>query len=79
MDSSSQMDERTMREIYLPAFETVVRQAQPWTIMASYNKVNGIHSTANKMALTDILRSEWGFEGVVTSDWVWPSSSDTEV
>lgn len=69
MDSSSEMDERTMREIYLPAFESVVEQAQPWTIMAAYNKIDGVHATANKMALTDILRNEWGFRGVVTSDW----------
>lgn len=69
MDSSSEMDERTMREIYLPAFETVVKEAQPWTIMASYNKIGGIHSTANAMVLTDILRKEWEFQGVVTSDW----------
>lgn len=69
MDSNSEMDERTMREIYLPAFETVVKKAQPWTVMASYNKIGGIHSTANKKYLTDLLRKEWGFEGLVTSDW----------
>lgn len=69
MDSSSEMDERTMREIYLAAFETVVKEAQPWTIMASYNKVGGVYSTENKIALTDILRNEWGFQGIVTSDW----------
>ena len=69
MNSSSEMDERTMREIYLPAFETVVKKAQPWTVMASYNKIGGIYSTANKQYLTDLLRAEWGFEGLVTSDW----------
>lgn len=69
MDSSSEMDERTMREIYLPAFETVVKKAQPWTIMASYNKIGGTYSTANKKYLTDLLRKEWGFGGLVTSDW----------
>lgn len=69
MDASSEMDERTMREIYLPAFETTVKKAQPWTIMASYNKIDGIYSTANKKYLTDLLREEWGFEGLVTSDW----------
>lgn len=69
MDSSSEMDERTMREIYLPAFEAVVKKAQPWTIMASYNKIGGTYSTANKKYLTDLLRDEWGFAGLVTSDW----------
>lgn len=69
MDCSSEMDERTMREIYLTAFETVVKEAQPWTVMASYNKIGGIYSTANKKYLTDVLRGEWGFEGLVTSDW----------
>lgn len=68
-DASSEMDERTMREIYLPAFEMTVKRAQPWTIMASYNKIGGIYSTANRKYLTDLLRGEWGFEGVVTSDW----------
>ena len=69
MDVSAEIDERTIREIYLPAFETVVKKAQPWTIMASYNKVDGTYSTANKQYLTDVLRDEWGFEGLVTSDW----------
>lgn len=69
MDVSSEMDERTMREIYLPAFEKVVKEAQPWTIMASYNKIDGTYSTANKKYLTDLLREEWGFQGLVTSDW----------
>lgn len=69
MDSSSEMDERTMREIYLPAFETVVKKSQPWTVMASYNKIGGTYSTANKKYLNDLLRKEWGFEGLVTSDW----------
>lgn len=69
MDASSELDERTMREIYLPAFEKVVKQAQPWTVMASYNKINGVHATANKNGLTEILRDEWGFEGLVMSDW----------
>ena len=69
MDVSAEIDERTIREIYLPAFETVVKKAQPWTIMASYNKVNGTHSTANKQYITDVLRGEWGFEGLVVSDW----------
>lgn len=69
MDVSAEIDERTIREIYLPAFETVVKKAQPWTIMASYNKVGGTYSTANKQYLTDVLRDEWGYQGLVTSDW----------
>lgn len=69
MDISSEMDERTLREIYLPAFEAVVKDAQPWTVMASYNKIGGVYSTQNPELLTEILRKDWGFEGVVTSDW----------
>ena len=69
MDSSSEMDERTMREIYMPAFERVVKKAKPWTVMASYNKIGGTHTTENKKYLTEILRDEWGFEGLVVSDW----------
>ena len=69
MDSSSEMDERTMREIYLTAFEIVVKKAQPWMLMASYNRIDGIFSTENKKYLTDMLRQEWGYEGAVVSDW----------
>jgi beta-glucosidase len=68
-DSSSEMDERTMREIYLTVFETVVKKAQPWTIMASYNKIDGVFASENKKYLGDMLRGEWGFEGAVISDW----------
>ncbi len=68
-DSSSEMDERTMREIYLAAFEKVIKEAQPLTVMASYNKVDNVFSTENRMALDGILRGEWGFEGAVVSDW----------
>lgn len=66
---SSELDERTLREIYLPAFEAAVRRAKPWTVMCSYNRLNGTHASENKHLLTDILRSEWGFEGTVVSDW----------
>lgn len=69
MDSSSEMDERTMREIYMPAFERVVKKAEPWAVMASYNRTSGLYMTGNKKYLTEILRDEWGFEGLVMSDW----------
>ena len=67
--SSSEMDENTARQIYLPAFETVVKKAKVKSVMAAYNKVNGIHMTEQKKYLTDILRKEWGFNGMVVSDW----------
>lgn len=69
MDESSEIDERTKRELYLPAFEKVVKRAQPSTIMASYNRIDGTYSTENHRNLEEILRGEWGFEGVVVSDW----------
>jgi beta-glucosidase len=63
------MDERTFREIYLPAFEAAVKKARPWLVMASFNKLFGEHACEYKRMLTGILRDEWGFEGVVLSDW----------
>ncbi|MDN4472855.1 glycoside hydrolase family 3 C-terminal domain-containing protein [Demequina zhanjiangensis] len=69
MSSDSIVDERTLREMYLAAFETVVREASPRTIMSSYNKVNGEYAHENRHLLVDILRDEWGFDGVVVSDW----------
>ncbi|WRS29136.1 glycoside hydrolase family 3 C-terminal domain-containing protein [Actinomycetaceae bacterium MB13-C1-2] len=69
MRASSNIDERTLREIYLRAFQRVVEDAQPWTIMCSYNRINGVHASSDRWLLTDVLRSEWGFKGLVVSDW----------
>ena len=69
MSCSSEVDERTLREIYLPAFETAVKKSQPYTVMCSYNKINGTYSSENPWLLTEVLRDEWGFEGYVMSDW----------
>lgn len=65
----AKVDERTLREIYLPAFEKAVRKAQPWTVMCAYNKVNGDYASEDHYLLTDILKNEWGLEGLVVSDW----------
>ena len=69
MSASSDMTERTLREIYLPAFETAVKKSQPWTVMCSYNRVNDVFASESRMLLTDILRTEWNFKGFVMSDW----------
>jgi beta-glucosidase len=66
---SAQVDERTLREIYLRAFEIALRQSSPWSIMSSYNKINGTYASENPWLLTQVLRDEWGYDGVVISDW----------
>jgi beta-glucosidase len=69
MRISADVDERTMREMYLRVFQRVVTQARPWTVMAAYNKINGVYATQHRWLLTQVLRGEWGYDGVVMSDW----------
>ncbi len=66
---SSEADERTIREIYLPAFAAAVKEGRPWTVMCSYNRINGTYASENHYFLTDILKNEWNFEGFIVSDW----------
>ena len=69
MRGSSEIDERTLREIYLPAFEMIVKETQPWTVMCAYNRISGVYASQHHQLLTEILRDEWGFYGAVVSDW----------
>ncbi|UXA21039.1 glycoside hydrolase family 3 C-terminal domain-containing protein [Mycobacterium sp. SMC-4] len=69
MRSDSRVESRPLREIYLKSFERVVTESEPWTVMCSYNKINGVYASENRWLLTDVLRSQWGFAGVVVSDW----------
>ena len=69
MSIDAVVDERTLREIYLASFEEAVKEGQPWTVMAAYNKVNGDYCSENKKLLTEVLKEEWGFDGLVVTDW----------
>ncbi|TVZ02700.1 beta-glucosidase [Trebonia kvetii] len=69
MRISADVDERTLREMYLRAFHRVVTQARPWTMMCAYNKINGVYASQDPWLLTQVLRDEWGYEGVIMSDW----------
>ncbi len=69
MSTSAQIDERTLREIYLASFEKPIREGKPWTVMCAYNKINGEYLSENKKFLNDVLRDEWGYEGFVLTDW----------
>src|SRR5512136_1787062 len=66
---SSQVSERPLREIYLRPFQLAIREARPWAVMSSYNRVNGTFASENDYTLLDILKGEWGFDGIVISDW----------
>ena len=69
MRASSDVDPRPLREIYLRGFQRVVEDAQPWTVMCSYNRINGVYASQDHWLLTEVLRDEWGYEGLVVSDW----------
>ena len=79
MENDARMNPRTLRELYLKGFEIAVREADPWTIMSSYNRINGPYTQANRELLYTILREEWGFKGIVMTDWTGPRKTVEQI